>query len=66
MLTYEEARRAARLRLGEKAELQELKDAPVYKFVVGMRVKGKFIPMGAGATWDEALADLRKQKDGEA
>lgn len=66
VLTYAEARQAARQLLGDKAELQELKDAPVYRCIVGMRVRSKFVPMGAGLTWGEAIEDLRKQKEGDA
>lgn len=63
-LSYAAARQAARALLGDKAELQELKKTPVYRYIVGMRVRGKFVPMGAGGTWAEAIEDLRKQRGG--
>ena len=65
-MNYSEARRRARSLLGDNAEVQELKNAPVYKFVIGVRLKGQFIPMGAGGTWSEALDDAKKRPTGVA
>lgn len=58
-LTYVEARREARRLLGDHAELQEMPQVPVYKFVVGYMKSGKFYPLGAGMNWAEAIQHLK-------
>lgn len=65
-MSYEEARRQARKLLGEKAELREMKNAqgepvPVFKYVVGVMDKSKFLPLEAGHTWADALNKLNQR-----
>ena len=61
-MTYTDARREVRKILrSDKGDAQELPTAPIYKFVVGIMDKGKFVPLAAGMNWAEAVEDLKKR-----
>ena len=61
-MNYDTARREVRKLLrSDKGDAQELPTAPIYKFVVGIMDKGKFVPLAAGMNWAEAVEDLKKR-----
>jgi hypothetical protein len=64
-MDYAIARRHVRKLLGEKAELRELRGSPVpiFKYVVGMMDKGKFLPLEAGSSWDDVVRKLNERME---
>lgn len=60
-LQYEEARRQARMLLGPSAEVF-VEKGKLYPVRVGVWMKNRFILVGAGQTFTEALADARSRQ----
>lgn len=64
--TYSEARRQARMLLGEHSDIEFKKDS-LFPARVGVWAKGergltKFIYVGLGSTFEEALEDAKKRQ----
>jgi hypothetical protein len=60
--TYEDARRRARGLLGANADILVAKEGP-YRIRVGVWVSSRFVPVGAGESFREALEDVKRRQE---
>lgn len=58
--TYERARQRARAKLGDAADVEQVKSL-VLPCRVGVRIGGRFYVLAAAANWDEAFEELEKR-----
>lgn len=67
-MNYPQARRKARKLFGKEGDARMVKVSEKLfsaKYVVGVNRGGKFIPLGAGSSWDEAFNNVKEVQHGE-